>query len=58
MNSENLPSVLIRPNGNSISIERALKHIRGCLLYSTCSDEAVNVALDDVEAMLDAINRD
>ena len=57
MQSPYLPAVLIRPHGNSLSMERALKLIQECVLESRADDEKVNVAFDDLEAMLASIDR-
>lgn len=53
-----LPSVLQQPNGNSLSLERALKQIRQCLLDGGSDNDREQASIDDVETMLAAINRE
>ena len=56
MTDDKLPSVLYRPNGNSLSMERALKQIRGILLDPEAwTEDALNASLDDVNTMLEAL---
>ena len=61
MKCENLPSVLQQPNGNSISMERALKQIKS-LLEDACGRDTLLVdrheaSISDVEVMLASIDR-
>jgi len=61
MMKRTLPSVLQADRGNSISTERALKNIREQLLENAPEGEMPTplcAALDDIELMLAAINRD
>lgn len=62
MNSRKLPSVLQADNGNSISMERALKQIRALLEQFTYETDETNIdkfnaSLDDIDTMLAAIDR-
>jgi len=61
MTADKLPSVLQHPRG-SISMERALKLIREMLCEIDPASEAAydraTAALDDVETMLELIDRD
>lgn len=57
MTSNSLPSVLVINQREGLSVERALKLIRQCVMESTLNDDTVNVALDDIDYMLKAIDR-
>ena len=62
-----LPSVLVRPRNNSISMERALKNIKEQLefhaLYRNSEpwtdeeEDRFNSAMDDLDTMLNTIDR-
>ena len=60
MTADKLPSVLRHPRG-SISIERALKNVwdrlMECAPRTESEEDLIGVALDDVETMLDCIDR-
>lgn len=62
MMSPKLPSVLQQPNGNSISIERALKQALDLLDFLPINtpqlEDAVNATQDDLYTMLRAIDRE
>ncbi len=53
-----LPSVLFHPRG-SISMERALKQIKKlleqCPSINESMEDEIQVSIDDIESMLDAI---
>jgi hypothetical protein len=66
MTSNKLPSVLTFPGmaQNSLSVERALKHILHCLergaaarVYTEREQDEFQAAIDDVESMLTRIDR-
>ena len=58
MTSSTIPSVLYVPNGNSLSIERALKQAIKLLHYTTPEvSDAVNVTIDDLETILRHLDR-
>jgi len=61
MTSSTIPSVLYVPNGNSLSIERALKQAIELLHYTVPVNEevndAVNVTIDDLETILRHLDR-
>jgi hypothetical protein len=52
-----LPAVLQQPKG-SLSMERALKQIKEILLDSGDETDRCSASLDDVETMLQSINRE
>lgn len=61
MIADKLPSVLYQPNGNSISMERALKQIR-MLLDEYTDDQGIHedvimASIDDVDTMLANLDR-
>jgi hypothetical protein len=60
MSTNQLPSVLQAPKGNSISMERALKQILNLLENYTdnIDDDVIQASIDDVRTMLASINRD
>jgi len=62
MVSDKLPSVLYRENGNSLSMERALKQMKELLEgIETLEPERIDrleASIDDCATMLLCINRD
>jgi hypothetical protein len=50
-----LPDVLQAPNDNSISMLRALKHIKYVIEHPECTDEEFAVALSDCNQMISQI---
>lgn len=58
--AKKLPSVLQQPNGNSLSMERALKQIRSLLEYGEFlgEEDKVDASIDDIVTMLTSLDRE